>query len=123
MSWQRLSPYCLQHAVTGARVAKCGYIGADGVLAYRYLAYGPDRAAGWSYRAWSSGSAKHWSGTEPPIRYAQGERIEQPRPFLGRFDSAEAAKQAWDEIQKAPASSVPSTADGLSPTGNRGAER
>ena len=92
MAWQRLSPYCLQHAVTGARVAKCGYIGADGALAYRYLAYGPDRAAGWSYRAWSSGSAKHWSGTEPPIRYAQGEPIPQRYPLLGVYTSAKQAK-------------------------------
>lgn len=96
MAWQRLSPYCLQHSDTGARVAKCGYQGADGALAYRYLAYGPDRAAGWQYRTWSNGTAKHWSGTEPPIRYALGEPIPQRYPLLGVFDSAATAQAACE---------------------------
>jgi hypothetical protein len=57
-----------------------------------YLALGPDRAAGWSYRDWSRGEIPHWSGQEPKARYKVGERIPQPRVLLGRADSAEAAR-------------------------------
>ena len=96
MSWEQRTRYCLQHRDTGARVAKCGYLGADGALAYRYLAYGPDQAAGWSYRAWSAGSAPHWSGQEPRIRYERGQAILQPRALLGVFDSAAEAKSACE---------------------------
>lgn len=95
MTWQRLNPYCLQHA-SGARIAKGTGLGADGQLVPVYLAYGPDRAAGWSYRAWSVGSAPHWSGTEPKVRYAIGEPIPQPRAYLGRFLSADEAKGACE---------------------------
>jgi hypothetical protein len=97
MPWQRLSPYCLAHTPTGARIAKGTGLGADGQLVPVYLAYGPDRAAGWSYRAWSAGSAPHWSGTEPKVCYALGEPIAQPSALLGRFLSAEEAKAAIED--------------------------
>lgn len=94
MSWTLRSPYCLEHTESGARVTKGRGLNAEGALVPIYLAYGPDRSAGWSYRAWSSGSAPHWSGTEPKVRYALGEPIPQPPAFLGRFASADEAKAA-----------------------------
>lgn len=100
MSWRRVSPYCLAHE-RGARIAKCGYRGADGEVAFWYLLYGPDRAAGWDYRAWRNGGCGHWSGREPPVRTALGEHIEQPRVLWGRYESAEQARAAWDDAQGA----------------------
>ncbi|MEA3641855.1 MAG: hypothetical protein VBE63_18240 [Lamprobacter sp.] len=114
MPWQQISPHCLQHTETGARIAKCGRQGAAGALAYRYLAYGPDRAAGWSYRAWSNGSAKHWSGQQPPIRYALGERIPQARELLGAFETAAEAKVACEAATHSP-DHLPDTSKMVSP--------
>ena len=57
-----------------------------------YFALGPDRSAGWDYRAWRNGTGRHWSGQEPKVHYARGEQILQPREFLGRADTAEAAR-------------------------------
>jgi hypothetical protein len=58
------------------------------------MAYGPNLSAGWDYRAWSNGSAPHWSGEEPREHYARGEHIAQPRAFLGVWESAQQAREA-----------------------------
>lgn len=84
--WAQGGRHFQEHA-SGARVVACK--GANG---YCFLAYGPDRAAGWDYRAWRSGQIPHWSGEEPKARYRRGEAIPQPRAFLGAFDTAAAAR-------------------------------
>jgi len=60
--------------------------------AWVFWAFGPDRRAGWSYRAWANGEAPHWSGSDPPVRYAIGEHVPQPRVFLGEAASAADAR-------------------------------
>ena len=134
MTWQRLNPYCLQHS-SGARIAKCGYgPDATGRPRHRYLAYGPSRAAGWNYRAWSNGSAQHWSGQEPRAHYALGEPIPQPRALIGIYDDADQAKAAIENSAQTEKRAGETDSDAingrdtsaavdLSPTGNRGADR
>jgi len=75
------------HRVTAIRVGD----------AWRFIALGPDRAEGWDYRAWRDGEATHWSGEEPKAHYEAGERIPQPREWLGTFDTAEEARRRCED--------------------------
>ncbi|MFP4063369.1 MAG: hypothetical protein ACLFS2_11325 [Halochromatium sp.] len=94
--WSQHSRYCQVHH-SGARVAAC-----KGAAGWRYLAYGPDRAVGWSYRAWNNGSIPHWSGQEPAIRYALGDAIPQRRALLGSFETAAEARACCEAAAHSP---------------------
>jgi len=59
---------------------------------WRYMALGPDRAAGWDYREWRDGAIPHWSGEEPKLHYATGELLPRRREWLGTYDTAEEAR-------------------------------
>lgn len=61
---------------------------------WRFMAWGPDRAAGWDYRAWRDGKVPHWSGQDPRPHYERGESIPQPSLLFGVFTSAAAARAA-----------------------------
>lgn len=84
----------LQDGPGGCRV--CAERTPDG--GWRFAAWGPDRSAGWSYRDWSNGAARHWSGEEPRAHYARGELIPQPAVFYGFFASAAAARAACEAV-------------------------
>lgn len=88
LTWTRSASGPWEEADSGHRVLACR-VGSQ----WRYTALSPDRRSdGWSYRAWANGSAPHWSGEEPKIHYAKGDRIPQPRDILGVSDTPDEAR-------------------------------
>jgi len=67
----------------------------------RYVAWGPDRTAGWNYRDWRDGRIPHYSGADPKPRYVLGERLPTPRVLLGVYpnfrDAAARCERDADE--------------------------
>lgn len=85
MDWIRRG--AAQVSDVGYRVQACR-VGED----WRFSAWGPDRAPGWSYREFSNGRCAHWAGEALRTRYAPGEAIPQRYELLGAEDSAAGAR-------------------------------
>ena len=56
----------------------CRVVAVKAADGWRFMAWGPDRAASWSYQDWRAGKAPHWSGEEPREHYPRGHSIPQP---------------------------------------------
>lgn len=86
LAWERVSPSA-QVSALGHRVQACR-IGD----AWRFVAWGPDQAPDWSYRAFSNGQCPHWAGTAHREHYPVGERIPQRHILLGARSTAAEAR-------------------------------
>lgn len=91
MNWTR-NPGGWQDADSGHRV-----LAIRRGDAWVFWALGPDRMAGWDYRAWSNGRIPHWSGREPPEHYARGMHILERREFIGESPDAETARRMCED--------------------------
>lgn len=63
-----------------------------GAAGWKFSAWGPDKAPGWSYRDFANGLIPHWAGDAHKAHYALGEQIPQRFELLGCCESAEAAR-------------------------------
>jgi hypothetical protein len=91
MQWRKASAWY--------QVSDCGYtvsksVAADGA---QYSAWGPDAAAGWSYREFAKGQCAHWAGEQLRERYRNGEPIPQRFALLGCRGSVAAARTLCEE--------------------------
>lgn len=84
--WRRVGPNT-QMSDSGYRVQAVRV--GDG---WRFSAWGPDRAPGWSYRDFSNGRCAYWAGDAVRERYAVGEAIPQRCVLLGSAATAGGAR-------------------------------
>jgi hypothetical protein len=86
MLWTRVSAYC-ETTYSGYTVT--AYRTAD---SWRFGAWCPDAAPGWSYHAFAKGQEPHWAGERHKERYGLGEHVPQRFELLGHCDTAEGAR-------------------------------
>jgi hypothetical protein len=86
MIFTRVSVYC---EVSDLGYTVTAYRGRD---SFRFGAWCPDAAPGWSYHAFAKGDVPHWAGTRYKVSYAVGEHVPQRFELLGHSDTAEGAR-------------------------------
>lgn len=86
MNWTRVAAN-IQASDTGCQVTRVK-VGA----AWRYVAWGPDAAPGWSSRAFALGKCQHWAGAADREHYPSGVPIPERHPLLGVRQSAADAR-------------------------------